>query len=922
MSNTVQIKRGSGAPTTSEIAAYELAYDYTNNKLYIHDGDSSSIVEVGGSSGLTSVNNSNWSGTDLSVANGGTGASTAAAARANLGLSTGDTSSFLSGDPSMSAAGYIMVKGIVNQAETGSSPAAITFGNSATYVNDNISLVTAGARRLFVAANGNITIAQDLIVSGDIDLAGDIDVDGTLETDALTINGTASVAFTSADHSKLDGIASGATANTGTVDTSGTPVDNDFAKFTDANTIEGRSASETRSDLGLGTGATLNTAAVSDGASTLATGDQIYDHVTTRISGKADSSSLGDLALVDDIPASKVVSGTLATARIPNLAASKITSGTFADARIAASSITQHTDSKYLRSDTGDTAAGNITFTAKLLGDTSTTAILNGAAVTNVNSGFTNDIGTGKAAGLQPFRYSNSTSNTPLGGSGSMANNANWGLSLYSHGTGGSGNYGLQMSGGDNDNQLFFIRRVSNGSFGSWFEMWHSGNDGSGSGLDADTLDGIQASEFIRSNANDSFSGTLDFTPDTGTILSVDGQAILQRMTANGAITIGHDDAVIIAGGDTSGVLNSNISNSTETVFVGAEGGFVAYAFPSNDTSWSNRKELNWNGTTLSLLGYTVWHAGNDGSGSGLDADKLDGNHASAFLTSVPNHSGDLITSGTVAAARIADLPASKITSGTIPSARLDSDTAHLSGTQTFSGAKTFSNMASFAMDGNTISGIDDSGEFTNDDAHIMTSAAVEDKILSYGYTTASALGLGDLALVDDIPASKIVSGTIADARIAASSITQHTDSKYLRSNATDTASGVITFSNTTNSTSKTTGAVKISGGLGVALTLNAGEDVVAYASSDKRLKDNLKPIENSLDKLSKLSGYEFDWNDKQETFKGHDVGVVAQEVEEVLPEIVTTRDNGYKAVKYEKLVPLLIESIKELKAEIEELKK
>ena len=48
---------------------------------------------------------------------------------------------------------------------------------------------------------------------------------------------------------------------------------------------------------------------------------------------------------------------------------------------------------------------------------------------------------------------------------------------------------------------------------------------------------------------------------------------------------------------------------------------------------------------------------------------------------------------------------------------------------------------------------------------------------------------------------------------------------------------------------------------------------------------------------------------------------MLAQEVEAVLPEVVTTRDNGYKAVKYEKIVPLLIESIKELKAEIEELK-
>ncbi len=109
--------------------------------------------------------------------------------------------------------------------------------------------------------------------------------------------------------------------------------------------------------------------------------------------------------------------------------------------------------------------------------------------------------------------------------------------------------------------------------------------------------------------------------------------------------------------------------------------------------------------------------------------------------------------------------------------------------------------------------------------------------------------------------------------------------------------------------------------GLKVNGTLNATADVVAYTSSDKRLKDNLKPIKSSLDKVSKLSGYEFDWNDKQETYQGHDVGVVAQEVEEVMPEIVTTRDNGYKAVKYEKLVPLLIESIKELKEEIDGLK-
>ena len=97
--------------------------------------------------------------------------------------------------------------------------------------------------------------------------------------------------------------------------------------------------------------------------------------------------------------------------------------------------------------------------------------------------------------------------------------------------------------------------------------------------------------------------------------------------------------------------------------------------------------------------------------------------------------------------------------------------------------------------------------------------------------------------------------------------------------------------------------------------------DVVAYYSSDKKLKDNLKPISNSLEKLQKLTGYEFDWNDKQDTYEGHDVGVVAQEVEEVLPEVVATRDSGYKAVKYEKMVPLLIEAIKEQQQQINQLK-
>ena len=103
----------------------------------------------------------------------------------------------------------------------------------------------------------------------------------------------------------------------------------------------------------------------------------------------------------------------------------------------------------------------------------------------------------------------------------------------------------------------------------------------------------------------------------------------------------------------------------------------------------------------------------------------------------------------------------------------------------------------------------------------------------------------------------------------------------------------------------------------------NFNNDVVAFYSSDERLKDNVVKIGDPLMKLSELRGVEFDWNDNKEVFAGeHSYGVIAQEVEKVLPEIVTERGDGYKAVKYELIVPLLIESIKELHKKVEHIEK
>jgi hypothetical protein len=125
-------------------------------------------------------------------------------------------------------------------------------------------------------------------------------------------------------------------------------------------------------------------------------------------------------------------------------------------------------------------------------------------------------------------------------------------------------------------------------------------------------------------------------------------------------------------------------------------------------------------------------------------------------------------------------------------------------------------------------------------------------------------------------------------------------------------------------------GSITVSSSLGVGTAapatvglIRATNDIIAFYSSDERLKTNKQIISNPLEKLNQINGYEFDWIPKSGIHEneGHDIGVIAQEIEKILPDIVTTRDNGYKAVKYEKIVALLIEAVKDLQTQINELK-
>ena len=124
--------------------------------------------------------------------------------------------------------------------------------------------------------------------------------------------------------------------------------------------------------------------------------------------------------------------------------------------------------------------------------------------------------------------------------------------------------------------------------------------------------------------------------------------------------------------------------------------------------------------------------------------------------------------------------------------------------------------------------------------------------------------------------------------------------------------------------------------GVGTAGSATAGEiratnNITGYYTSDRALKENIRNITGALDKVRALNGVMFDWKQSYIEERGGedgyfvrkaDTGVIAQEVEAVLPEVVGTRENGTKAVAYEKLAGLLIESIKELDLKVEEIKR
>jgi hypothetical protein len=113
--------------------------------------------------------------------------------------------------------------------------------------------------------------------------------------------------------------------------------------------------------------------------------------------------------------------------------------------------------------------------------------------------------------------------------------------------------------------------------------------------------------------------------------------------------------------------------------------------------------------------------------------------------------------------------------------------------------------------------------------------------------------------------------------------------------------------------------------------SVSATGDIVAFSGSDRRLKNNIVNISDALNKVKQLNGVTWEWNEdaNEVTKTAPSTGLIAQEVQAVLPEVVKEREDGYLGIDYSKMVGLLVEAIKEqqtqiaeLKAEVEALKK
>jgi hypothetical protein len=452
------------------------------------------------------------------------------------------------------------------------------------------------------------------------------------------------------------------------------------------------------------------------------------------------------------------------------------------------------------------------------------------------------------------------------------------------------------------------------------FASWTDGNDGSGSGLDADTVDGVQAASFIRSDADDTISGNL---VTTGQItLQATSPQIKFEDTGDGADSTQADDFWLHA--------NSNR--------------FYILADRADDNGWETPYPLELNSATNEsfTFGNTIYHSGNDGSGSGLDADTLDGIGSGSFLRSDADDtktgnfnqtSGSFIshgfsTSNLNSAWQIAGTDKAV---GIAPFRYQDSATNNPeSGNNAHWGLNIYAHAGSGGGAypyGHQITASSHSNIWNR---YVSNGDFGDWKKFWDSGNDGSGSGL-DADTVDGFQASAFLRPD-ANGRVIITEANGTADQRHcllvLKSDTSNRP--YIQFSENTSDTitsgmsleynGQATGNANYMAINGVTGDLRhkftSGGDYTATgnvtAYSDARLKDNVETLDGS--KVYEMRGVSFTKDGEANS------GVIAQELQKVAPELVHD-DGEYLSVAYGNTIGYLIEAIKDLKAEIDELK-
>ena len=425
------------------------------------------------------------------------------------------------------------------------------------------------------------------------------------------------------------------------------------------------------------------------------------------------------------------------------------------------------------------------------------------------------------------------------------------------------------------------------------------------------------------------------YNPSSGTLTAT---IFVGALTGNSSSATALANARTIGGVSFDGTANINLpgvnaSGNQDTSGNAATATALATARTIHGVSFDGSANIDLSEVIQDTVGAMV----SSNTESGISVSYEDGDGTLDF--SVSGITSSMITDGTIATADIAD---DAITNAKIADNAVTADQISVSGNGTSGQALTSDGDGTFSF--TTITGnaydLTLTGSSTPSINLAQTAGGSDtDSITLNAGTGISFSTSGSAITVTNSSVSAITSDGSSPS--LASGISASEIRSLIGAGTSDTT-GTVTSVGTGNGL---TGSVTTSGSLSMDSsysgdfdftgTLSAGEvrsdgEITAFYSSDIALKENINPIENALSKVMSLGGYNYDWKDSYVKDRGgidgyfvrkSDVGVLAHEIEKVVPEAHATREDGTGAVRYEKIVPLLIEAIKDLNKEIKELK-